>query len=72
MCWFIWHYICEPKGMEFLLQAETMVAGVKQAFKANLPNLSWMDQRTRQLSVEKVPTKRVNYYYVTWQLHMCV
>ena len=65
-------YVCEPKGVKFLVQAETMVAGVKQAFKANLPNLSWMDQRTRQLSEEKVQIKRVNYHYVTWPLRMCV
>ena len=63
MCGFNWHHICKAIGM--CVQAETMVAGVRQAFKANLPNLSWMDKRTRQLSEEKVRNKRVNYHYIT-------
>ena len=35
-------------------KAATMVHEVREAFKNNLPNLPWMDDVTRQRSVEKV------------------
>ena len=35
-------------------KARAMVQEVRQAFKHNLPNLKWMDDVTRQRSIEKV------------------
>lgn len=43
--------------MDFLvsvLQAESMVNEIKDAFKKNLPRLSWMDDETRQAARDKV------------------
>lgn len=34
-------------------RAEEMIYSIRNAFKDNLPNLSWMDDRTRQLAREK-------------------
>ncbi|XP_070206697.1 endothelin-converting enzyme homolog [Littorina saxatilis] len=34
-------------------KAEKMIDEVKSAFKNNLPNLSWMDQKTRKAAIEK-------------------
>ena len=35
-------------------QAEEMILEIKTAFKANLPNLKWMDAETRLAAIEKV------------------
>lgn len=42
--------------LEFVsvLQAESMVNEIKDAFKKNLPRLSWMDDETRQAARDKV------------------
>ena len=31
-----------------------MVQGIREAFIANLPNLPWMDEETKQAATEKV------------------
>jgi predicted metalloendopeptidase len=56
-----------------------MVNEVKYAFKKNLPNLSWMDDETRQAAKEKVdsayicPTqwieKSTNFKLKTFKCH---
>ena len=35
-------------------QAEVMINEIKEAFKKNLKSLTWIDQETRQLAIEKV------------------
>ena len=36
------------------LQAEEMIADIKQAFKKNLANITWMDEETKQAALDKV------------------
>lgn len=48
--------------MDFLvsvLQAESMVNEIKDAFKKNLPRLSWMDDETRQAARDKFVTRSI-------------
>ena len=46
-------------------KAAAMVHEVREAFKNNLPNLPWMDDVTRQRSIEKVHL-RLMTDYKTW------
>lgn len=53
--------------MDFLvsvLQAESMVNEIKDAFKKNLPRLSWMDDETRQAARDKVCYKIDCFRYI--------
>ena len=51
-------------------KAATMVHEVREAFKNNLPNLPWMDDVTRQRSIEKVG--RVNNFNWKYVVGICV
>lgn len=39
-----------------------MIADIKEAFIANLPNLKWMDPDTRAAAIEKVDPLAIIYY----------
>ena len=41
------------------LQAEKMIAGVKKAFKNNLPRLGWMDKKTIFFKFKKKKIKKI-------------
>lgn len=38
----------------FFYQAEEMIAGIKDAFKTNLPQVKWMDEETKTKALNKV------------------
>lgn len=35
-------------------QAEEMISDIKQAFKKNLANITWMDEETKRAAADKV------------------
>ena len=41
-------------SLHFFYQAEEMIAGIKDAFKANLPQVNWMDEETKNKALNKV------------------
>ena len=43
-----------PNERTKYLQTEDMIKDIKDAFKQILPNLSWMDEETRNKAIEKV------------------